>query len=154
MQHVSKRTINPRAVKERAVSLISIRNGESELNFTEMLPTEMSVKIFSELDVRSLCRASVTCKRWNVIIEGSDTLWRSHCLRALAVCRREVDGDQSDGLSWKVTLVRNYHKSCVKRRWLKGRYSNIHCVDDLPPNSMCPLDVETWGEILEAELER
>lgn len=56
--------------------------------------------------------------------------------------------------SLQVTLVRNYQKSCVKRRWLKGKYSNIRHVEDLPPNSMCCLDVETWGEILEAELER
>ncbi|MCJ8748105.1 hypothetical protein PDJAM_G00161250 [Pangasius djambal] len=154
MQHVSKRNINPRAVGEEVVSLMSLRNGGPELNFTETLPTEMSVRIFSELDVRSLCRASGTCRRWNGIIEGSDNLWRSHCLSTLAVCRRDVDGDRSDGLSWKVTLVRNYEKSCVKRRWLKGKYSNIRCAEDLPPNSMCPLDVETWGEILEAELER
>lgn len=148
-------------------------------NFTETLPTEMSVRIFSELDVRSLCRASLTCKHWNDIIEGSDQLWRSHCLTVLAICRREVDGDRLDGCSWKVcdfllyfipvsavslltnisflfqvTLVRNYRKGCVKRRWLKGRYSNIRSADDIPPNSMCPLDVETWGEILEAELDR
>lgn len=103
MQHVSKKkNINPHAAGEEVVSLLSIRNGEPELNFTEMLPTEMSVKIFSELDMRSLCHASVTCKHWNVIIEGSDNLWRSHCLSALAICRREVDGDRSDGLSWKV----------------------------------------------------
>ncbi|XP_017312710.1 F-box only protein 48 [Ictalurus punctatus] len=152
MQHVSKRNIKPRAVGEGVVSLMSIRNGGPELNFTETLPTEMSVRIFSELDVKSLCHASVTCKHWNVIIEESDNLWRNHCLSC--VCHREVDGDRSDGLSWKVTLVRNYKKSCVKRRWLKGKYSNVRCAEDLPQNSMCPLDVETWGEILEAELER
>nr|ADO28378.1 f-box only protein 48 [Ictalurus furcatus] len=152
MQHVSKRNIKPRSVGEGVVSLMSIRNGGPELNFTETLPTEMSVRIFSELDVRSLCHASVTCKHWNVIIKESDNLWRNHCLSC--VCHREVDGDRSDGLSWKVTLVRNYQKSCVKRRWLKGKYSDVRCAEDLPPNSMCPLDVETWGEILEAELER
>ncbi|XP_060755552.1 F-box only protein 48 [Neoarius graeffei] len=154
MPHVSKRNLNPHAIGEDVVSLMSIRNGRPEPNIMEMLPTEMTVRIFSELDVRSLCRASVTCKRWNVIIESSDNLWRSHCLSGLAVCRREVDGDRSDGLSWKVTLVRNYQKSRVKRRWLNGKYSNICCAEDLPLNSMCPLDVETWGEILEAELDR
>ncbi|GAA6067037.1 F-box only protein 48 isoform X2 [Tachysurus ichikawai] len=154
MQHVSKRNNKPHANEEGVISLMSIRNGGPELNFTEMLPTEMSVKIFSDLDIRSLCRASVTCKRWKVIIEGSDNLWRSHCLGMLAVCPRDVNGDRSDGHSWKVTLVRNYQKSCVKRRWLKGKYSNIRCAEDLPPNSMCSLDVETWGEILEAELDR
>ncbi|NP_001314954.1 F-box only protein 48 isoform X2 [Danio rerio] len=72
-----------------------------ERDFSEALPAEMSVRIFGELDVRSLCRASVTCKHWNDIIEGSDHLWRSHCLTGLAVCRREVNGDRLDGCSWK-----------------------------------------------------
>ncbi|KAA0722023.1 F-box only protein 48 [Triplophysa tibetana] len=123
-------------------------------NFVETLPTEMSVRIFSELDLRSLCRASLTCKHWNGIIEGNDFLWRNHCLTVHAICRRDVDGDRQNGYSWKVTLLRNYRKGCVKRRWLKGRYSNIHSADEIPPNHMCPLDTDTWGEILEAELER
>ncbi|XP_030635805.1 F-box only protein 48 [Chanos chanos] len=126
----------------------------SKQNFAEALPTEMSLKIFSELDVRSLCSASLTCKQWNDIIEKSDHLWRSHCQSMMAVCHREVNGDRQNGYSWKVTLVRNYRKGRVKRNWLKGRYSNIHAAEELPANSMCPLDVETWGEILEAELER
>lgn len=102
MHHVAKRHTKPCAVGEEVVSLISLKNGTPELNFTETLPTEISVKIFSELDVRSLCHASVTCKLWNVIIEGSDNLWKSHCVSMLAVCHREVDGDRRDGLSWKV----------------------------------------------------
>lgn len=71
-------------------------------NFTEALPAEMSVKIFSELDVKSLCHASLTCKHWNAIIEADEHLWKSHCLSVLSVCHREVDGDRQNGLSWKV----------------------------------------------------
>lgn len=54
----------------------------------------------------------------------------------------------------QVTLVRNYRKGYVKREWLTGRFSDIRCVEDLPDRSMCVLDAESWGEILEAELER
>ncbi|XP_059408812.1 F-box only protein 48-like [Carassius carassius] len=155
MQKVCKRSKSATFSPDRGSTLkISGEQDPLQQNYTETLPTEMSVRIFSELDVRSLCQASLTCRHWNDIIEGSDQLWRSHCLTVLAVCRREVDGDRLDGCSWKVTLVRNYRKGCVKRRWLKGRYSNIRSADDIPPNSMCPLDVETWGEILEAELDR
>ncbi|XP_066505191.1 F-box only protein 48 [Hoplias malabaricus] len=148
MQDVSRRNRDICIVCEKGSTLIPHQN------FTETLPTEMSVRIFSELDLRSLCHASLTCRQWNNIIESSDYLWRTHCLTVLAVCQKDVDGDRKDGLSWKVTLVRNYQKGRVKKRWLKGRYSNICRAEDLPPNSMCPLDVETWGEILEAELDR
>ncbi|KAL0203033.1 hypothetical protein M9458_001051, partial [Cirrhinus mrigala] len=101
MQNVCKRSNN--AIFSPDGGSIMIPGGQDPLqqNFTETLPTEMSVRIFSELDVRSLCRASLTCKHWNDIIEGSDQLWRSHCLTVLAICRREVDGDRLDGCSWK-----------------------------------------------------
>lgn len=183
MLNVCKRSNSAIFSRDRGSNMIPGDQDPLQQNFTETLPTEMSVRIFSELDVRSLCRASLTCRQWNDIIESSDQLWRSHCHTVLAICRREVDGDRLAGCSWKVcviavkillhfvpisagcflftfpfffqvTLVHNYRKGCVKRRWLKGRYSNIRSADDIPPNSMCPLDVETWGEILEAELDR
>ncbi|XP_040891387.1 F-box only protein 48 [Toxotes jaculatrix] len=123
-------------------------------NFAETLPTEMSVKIFGELDTESLCSASRTCKLWHHIIEESEQLWRRQCLLVRAVCQREVDSDRRDGLSWKVTLVRNYTRSCVKRDWLRGRYSHVRSAAELSGRKMTPLDAETWGEILQAELDR
>lgn len=54
----------------------------------------------------------------------------------------------------QITLLRNYWKSKVKQEWLSGKYSNIHSQSSLPEKSMYPMDVDTWGEILEAELER
>lgn len=86
---------------ERRPSLISPGDTPPP-NFAETLPTEMSVKIFAELDAESLCSASRTCKLWHHIIEESDQLWRRQCLRVRAVCQREVDSDRRDGLSWKV----------------------------------------------------
>ncbi|XP_039205261.1 F-box only protein 48 isoform X2 [Crotalus tigris] len=53
-----------------------------------------------------------------------------------------------------VTLHRNYWKSKVKYDWLSGKYSNIQSRSNLPEKCMYPMDVDTWGEILEAELER
>ncbi|XP_008314712.1 F-box only protein 48 isoform X2 [Cynoglossus semilaevis] len=124
------------------------------LNFVETLPTEMSVKIFGELDMPSLCQASQTCRQWRDIIEDSEQLWRQQCLLVRAVCQREVDKDRRDGMSWKVTLVRNYTRSCVKNDWLRGRYSHVRSADELRDRIMVPLDVESWGEILQAELDR
>ncbi|MBN3309117.1 FBX48 protein, partial [Amia calva] len=123
-------------------------------NFAEYFPPELSLKIFSKLDIKSLCSATGTCKLWNHIIESSDRLWRNHCMTVRATCQREVDGDRGVGFSWKVILERNYRKGYVKKAWLCGSYSNIHSSDELPEKSMYPLDAETWGEILEAELER
>ncbi|XP_008276554.1 F-box only protein 48 [Stegastes partitus] len=128
--------------------------GSRPHNFVETLPTEMSVRIFSELDAESLCSASRTCRLWHHIIEQSEQLWRRQCLLVRAVCWREVDGDRRDGLSWKVTLVRNYSRSCLKSDWLRGRFSRLRSADELSGRTMTPLDAETWGEILQAELDR
>ncbi|XP_010608000.1 F-box only protein 48 [Fukomys damarensis] len=129
-------------------------NKESQNNFVELLPLEVTFKIFSQLDIQSLCRASVTCRSWNHTIRNSDSLWKPHCLTVRAVCRREIDNDLENGYSWRVILVRNYQKSKVKYEWLSGRYSNICSPVSLPEKIMCPMDADTWGEILQAELER
>ncbi|KAM8772161.1 F-box only protein 48 isoform 1-T8 [Acanthopagrus schlegelii] len=153
MQHDFTRTSPVFLLCGRRPSLISGPDRTPQ-NFAEALPPEMSVKIFSELDAESLCSASRTCKLWHHIIEESEQLWRRQCLPIRAVCQREVDSDRRDGLSWKVTLVRNYTRSRLKRDWLRGRYSHVRSADELIGRKMTPLDAETWGEILQAELDR
>ncbi|XP_067845576.1 F-box only protein 48 isoform X2 [Heptranchias perlo] len=123
-------------------------------DFVQFLPLELILKIFTELDIQSLSNATMTCKAWNYVIENSDSLWYNHCVTTLAVCKIELQCDRAIGLSWKVILVRNYKKSNIKRAWLDGRYSYIHSATELLRDSMCEMDVDTWGEILEAELER
>ncbi|XP_077462249.1 F-box only protein 48 [Stigmatopora argus] len=123
-------------------------------DFAETLPTEMSLKIFGELDARSLCRASATCRLWNAIIRDSQQLWRTQCLAIVALCRREVDADRGNGLSWKESLARNYIRSRLKLAWLRGRYSNVASASELRGRKMAPMDVDTWGDILQAELDR
>ncbi|XP_003793501.1 F-box only protein 48 [Otolemur garnettii] len=130
---------------------------ESQNNFVELLPPEMTFKIFSQLDIQSLCRASLTCWSWYYAIRNSDLLWKSHCLIVKTVCPREINDDEGSGYSWREILLRNYQnyqRSKVKLEWLSGRYSNICSHTILLKNIMYPMDVDTWGEILEAELER
>ncbi|XP_041068286.1 F-box only protein 48 isoform X3 [Carcharodon carcharias] len=91
---------------------------QNRCDFAQILPQELTLKIFSELDIRSLSNAAMTCKVWNDLIENSDSLWYNHCLTILAVCKRELQCDRASGHSWKVTLVRNYKKSNIKRAWL------------------------------------
>lgn len=76
------------------------RDGPAD--FVSLLPPEVTARIFSGLDVESLCRAAVTCKGWHSVIEGNERLWRRHCLSVRAVCRREIDCDRGNGYSWKV----------------------------------------------------
>ncbi|XP_038607373.1 F-box only protein 48 [Tachyglossus aculeatus] len=149
MQKNSKRNSHP-VEKESNTD----KKKESKEDFVEVLPPEVTFQIFSKLDIQSLCKAAMTCKRWNQAIEKSDYLWKHHCLTVRAICQKEIDGDRGNGYSWRVTLLRNYWKSKVKHEWLSGRYSNVSSPISLPEKNMCPMDADTWGEILEAELER
>lgn len=71
-------------------------------DFVQLLPLEISLRIFHELDIQSLCNAAVTCKMWNQTIENCDHLWKHHCLSVRALCQREIDTDRGNGYSWKV----------------------------------------------------
>uniref|UniRef100_A0A8D0CVW0 F-box protein 48 n=1 Tax=Sander lucioperca TaxID=283035 RepID=A0A8D0CVW0_SANLU len=104
--HDSSRTSPVFLLSKKRPSLTST-GGPLAQNFAEMLPTEMSTKIFGELDAESLCSAARTCRLWHDIIEESEQVWRRQCLPVRAVCQREVDGDRRDGLSWKHRLLRN-----------------------------------------------
>ncbi|XP_008072443.1 F-box only protein 48 [Carlito syrichta] len=155
MQKNSKKNNNSRVANIELNSVDTEKEKhKSQNDFVELLPLEIIFKIFSQLDIRSLCRASVTCKSWNHTIRNSDSLWKPHCMTVRAVCRREIDDDLESGYSWRVILLRNYQKSKVKHEWLSGRYSNICSPISLPEKIMYPMDADTWGEILEAELER
>ncbi|XP_059187266.1 F-box only protein 48 [Centropristis striata] len=154
MQHDLSRTSPVSLISKQRPSPVSPHDAPDPHNFAETLPTEMSVRIFGELDAESLCSAAQTCKLWHHIIEGSDQVWRRQCLLVRAVCQREVDTDRRHGLSWKVTLVKNYPRSCVKSAWLSGSFSHVRSAAELIGRIMTPLDAETWGEILQAELDR
>uniref|UniRef100_A0A3B4WGP2 F-box domain-containing protein n=1 Tax=Seriola lalandi dorsalis TaxID=1841481 RepID=A0A3B4WGP2_SERLL len=106
MQHDPTRTSPVFLLCEKRPSLTSAGEPRPH-NFVEMLPTEMSVKIFGELDAESLCSAACTCRLWHDIIEESNQLWRKQCLLVRAVCQREVDSDRRDGLSWKVGRLKD-----------------------------------------------
>ncbi|CAN8203147.1 unnamed protein product [Coccothraustes coccothraustes] len=123
--------------RERAAGRDSAEGRRGGLgDFVSALPPEITSRIFSGLDVESLCHASVTCKGWHRIIDSNERLWRRHCLAVLAVCQREIDCDRGNGYSWKITLLRNYWKSKRKAcsiQWMSTRGE---------------------GGVLEAELER
>lgn len=106
MQKNSKRNSK---VKVCNIELNSVNaekeKNKSQNNFVELFPPEVTFKIFSQLDIQSLCRASVTCRSWNYTIRNSDSLWKPHCLTVRAVCQREIDNDLENGYSWRVSLI-------------------------------------------------
>lgn len=153
MQHASTRS-SPLFFLQDGRPTLTAAHRTPPQNFAETLPTEMSVRIFGELDAESLCSAARTCSLWHRIIEHSEQLWRRQCMLVRAVCQREVDRDRRDGLSWKVTWGRSYTLSLVKSDWLRGHFSHVRSADELSGRRMMPLDAETWGEILQAELDR
>ncbi|XP_018422441.1 PREDICTED: F-box only protein 48 [Nanorana parkeri] len=118
------------------------------------IPDEFLSEILSNLDVKSLCQINQTCKASNELLENNDLLWRRHCLALRSVCQSEVDEDREKGFTCQETLRRNYSKRVIKQQWLDGRFSNISSYSELPQNSMCPLSVKSWGEIMEAEFRR
>lgn len=111
-------------------------------NFVKLLPLEVTLKIFSQLDIRSLCRASMTCKSWNYVIRKNDSLWKSHCLTVRAVCQREIDDDLESGYSWRVSLILAV---CSVFNTLWEQISVLTCLEEVElcmQNSM--LSMLTW----------
>lgn len=106
MQKNSKRNNNSRVSDlELNAADAEKEKKEGQNNFVELLPPEVTFKIFSQLDIRSLCRASITCRSWNNTVRDSDSLWKPHCLTLRAVCQREIDNDVESGYSWRVSVV-------------------------------------------------
>ena len=121
-------------------------------DLVQILPPEITSMIFIFLDVKSLCQAAKTCKKWREFIDHSDLLWKLKCL---SLDRVEVESDRTEGhVLWKTIAIRNFGVNGVKKRWLKGRFSNPATFEDLPRDHLCRMSVDTWGAILEAEMSR
>lgn len=86
----------------------NLNESDNSPNFVLLLPQELILKIFSELDIQSLTNAAMTCGKWNDLIEDDDFLWRDHCLTTLAVCESELLRDQANGFSWKVNCLTQF----------------------------------------------
>jgi len=117
----------------------------------ESLPPEIILEIMSFLDIRSLCQASQTCKKWFDFIYNSDLLWKK---KYRSLDREEVEKDIQTSFCWRSIFIRNYGTNLVKKRWLEGKYSQVKSHDDVPGNHLGPLNTETWGSILDMEMQR
>ncbi|XP_028298667.1 F-box only protein 48 [Gouania willdenowi] len=154
------------------------------MDFVSVLPVELSVRIFLVLDPLSLLTAAQSCSLWNRTINHSWNIWKHHCCSLCCRTHVDKDRQDGYSWKlhththththtqfvylmnfWnvrnqfcfrlsQVTLLRNFHRSVLKRDWLSGRYSDVSSADELRDVTMISLDAESWGEILQAELDR
>ncbi|XP_078001281.1 F-box only protein 48-like [Glandiceps talaboti] len=124
---------------------------ETNTDIIQILPVEMCFNIVTKMDISTICQLSQTSKNWNDTIEHTDWLWKYLCLNHLED-NTYVEDDRAQGFTWRETFIRNYGYNVIQRHWFNGVFSNIKSFEDLPQKCMCPMDLETWGQILELEL--
>ncbi|XP_072032011.1 F-box only protein 48-like [Amphiura filiformis] len=132
---------------------MSSRSSKPSSDFIQLLPPELAMMVLLNLDIPSLCYASQACQDWHNVIQDTEYLWKllcdHHCVDAA-----DIAEDRANGYSWKETVMRNFGHHAIKRKWLKGEFSNFSSFEDIPGKHMCCMDVETWGRILDLELSR
>ena len=130
-------------------------NSQNKLDFVGVLPDEICLKIFSYLDVKSLCRSLQTCWKWNGFIEGCASLWRAHyrIYKSLVPSAPSCKRRNSDG-HWKTELQKLYLIDKLMQRWSSGEFSVPKSYEALPGNHIQQLPTDVWGTILENELTR
>uniref|UniRef100_UPI00358F21E0 F-box only protein 48 n=1 Tax=Myxine glutinosa TaxID=7769 RepID=UPI00358F21E0 len=123
-------------------------------DFTTILPQEISLVIFGMLDAESLFHTTRVCHAWRDLLEDAVSIWKRHYITISHYCPMEVEKNRLEGFSLKAIVMKNYVLSRQKRAWSQGVFSYIRSISALPAWRMCPMDVETWGGILQGELNR
>lgn len=128
----------------------SVRDQDSFIN---QLPTETLTQIFSYLNCPELVACIRTCARWREIIKNSEGIWRTLC-QTLTTSNLYIETDRYCGYSWKDIYQRHYGANGLKHLWQQGTFSNPQSYQDLLDKPFCHLDTDTWGQILQWELDR
>ena len=128
-------------------------NDENKLDFIGVLPDEICVKIFSYLDVKSLCRSLQTCEKWRGFIDGCASLWRNQ-YKIYKTFVPSMPKRRNSNNHWKSDLKKVYLMEQIIRKWSSGEFSCPKSFDALPGNHIQDLPVEVWGTILDNELSR
>ncbi|XP_057305361.1 F-box only protein 48-like [Hydractinia symbiolongicarpus] len=112
----------------------------------QYFPSEMFERILVILHDKDVFNAVQVSKPWNFFINNNDHFWKELCKR---LNPDDVLSDQCENLSWREIYLENIGKNGVVRRWKKGRYNKISTYEELQPDFICKLDVETWGLLLD-----
>lgn len=114
-----------------------------------VLPVELSLGILELLDARALGNAEFVSTLWQRAINDNDYLWKYHCEK---LCISDyIKRDRKAGYSWKETLQRNYGSKQFLKNWINGTYNQNKCYHQM---SLCRLDTEDWGRIIDAQFAR
>lgn len=116
---------------------------QNKPNFIDLLPPELSCRIFSLLDFHSFLEASKAYDSWNGIMSHNDLLWKPHCLKL--VPQEDIDNGRQNGNSWRNILM-NWRTE-LKNKWMEKESQT-----EDENKEMFPFDAETWGKIHEAQM--
>ncbi|XP_045187068.2 F-box only protein 48-like [Mercenaria mercenaria] len=117
------------------------------------LPCETLLQVFSYLPAKDIVACIGTCKYWCEVINNSESLWKIQCL-TLNNSNQCIQADKRAGHTWKEIFKKNYGANGIKNLWKQGIFSNLKSYRELPDRPFCRLDTDSWGQILEWELER
>ncbi|KAK7103524.1 hypothetical protein V1264_018405 [Littorina saxatilis] len=119
------------------------------------VPEEIWLKVFSYLEPPDLYNSSRVCHHWSLLID-KETLWKCQCLSVRdSQIKQQILSDKfKQQRCWKDAYRNNYGCRLIKRRWMEGHFSNVNTLKELPAKVFCSMDVNTWGEIFEHELNR
>lgn len=111
----------------------------------KILPTELFEYILCAIQKEDLENVITVSKSWKNFIEKDWVIWKYHC--------REFDQflsiDEKHYCSWKDIFLKNYYKYEIVSRWRKRNHSNNEYFIKNTDELICPVDVETWGYILD-----
>lgn len=130
------------------------QNNYRETTSIQSLPEELKTKIFLELPIKDIFSVCLVCKQWNYIVMNNESVWKLRCYNLPEFLHKNFVNDRAQGHNWKEIFRMNYGKNGIKRMWQQGMFSNPASYDDLPQGMFSNMDVDSWGDLFQLELDR
>lgn len=130
------------------------QNNYRETTSIQRLPEELKTKIFLELPMKDIFSVCLVCKQWNYIVMNNESVWKLRCYNLPEFLHKNFVNDRAQGHNWKEIFRMNYGKNGIKRMWQQGVFSNPASYDDLPQGMFSNMDVDSWGDLFQLELDR
>lgn len=130
------------------------QNNDRATTSIQSLPEELKTKIFLELPMKDIFSVCLVCKPWNYIVMSNESVWKLRCYNLPEFLHKSIVNDKAQGHNWKETFKMNYGKNGIKRMWQQGVFSNPTSYDELPQGMYSNMDVDSWGDLFQLELDR
>lgn len=85
---------------------------------------------------------------------NNESVWKLRCYNLPEFLHKNFVNDRAQGHNWKEIFRMNYGKNGIKRMWQQGVFSNPASYDDLPQGMFSNMDVDSWGDLFQLELDR